>query len=51
LVSVVVGSWLVDVASSPVFCALYGHAETAPAKASSVTKLKTSVRTMIRPSA
>jgi hypothetical protein len=50
-VSVVVGNWLVDVVSSVAFCALNGHADAAPAKASSVTKLKTNVRTMIRPSA
>jgi len=45
------GNWLVDVLSSVLFCALNGHADAAPAKASSVTKLKTNVRTMIRPSA
>jgi hypothetical protein len=49
-VSVVVGNWLVDVVSSAAFCALNGQAHAAPAKASSVTKLKTVVRTMIRPS-
>jgi hypothetical protein len=50
-VSVVVGNWLVDVESSVVFCALNGHADATPAKASKVTKLKTNIRTMIRPSA
>jgi hypothetical protein len=45
-VSVVVGNWLVDVLSSVPFCALNGQADATPAKASSVTKLKTNVRTM-----
>jgi hypothetical protein len=49
-VSVVVGSWLVDVVSSVVFDALNGQADAAPAKASNVTRLRTSLRTMIRPS-
>jgi hypothetical protein len=49
-VSVVVGNWLVDVLSPVPFCALNGQADAALAKASSVTKLKTNVRTMIRPS-
>jgi hypothetical protein len=49
-VSVVVGSWLVDVVSSVVFDALNGQADAAPAKASNVTSPRTSLRTMIRPS-
>ena len=48
--SVVVGNWLVDVVSSVVFDALNGQADAAPAKASNANKLKTNVRTMIRPS-
>jgi hypothetical protein len=50
-VSVVVGSWLVDVLSWVVFDALNGQADAAPAKASNVTSPRTSLRTMIRPSA
>jgi hypothetical protein len=45
-VSVVVGSWLVEVLSSLLFCALNGQADAAPAKANSVTKPKTNMRSM-----
>jgi hypothetical protein len=50
-VSVAVGNWLVDVLWSVLFSALNGQADAAPAKASSVTKPKTNMRTMIWPSA
>jgi hypothetical protein len=40
------GNWLVEVLWSVLFSALNGQADAAPAKASSVTKLKANVRTM-----